>query len=62
MLRVVQTADGLPIYHEVFAGNAAETTTLLLTLTTLLERFPEVRRLIRGITLELQELFVEALD
>lgn len=46
MLGVVQTADGLPIYHEVFAGNAAETTTLLPTLTTVLERFPEVRRLI----------------
>lgn len=46
MLGVVQTADGLPIYHEVFVGNAAETTTLLPTLTTVLERFPEVRRLI----------------
>ncbi|NMG14251.1 IS1634 family transposase [Aromatoleum bremense] len=46
MLGVVQTADGLPIYHEVFAGNAAETTTLLPTLATVLERFPEVRRLI----------------
>ena len=46
MLGVVQTADGLPIYHEVFAGNAAETTTLLPTLTTVLERFPEVRRLV----------------
>jgi hypothetical protein len=28
MLGVVQTADGLPIHHEVFAGNAAETHTL----------------------------------
>lgn len=46
MLGVVQTADGLPIYHEVFAGNAAETATLLPTLATVLERFPEVRRLI----------------
>ena len=46
MLGVVQTADGLPIYHEVFAGNAAETTTLLPTLATVLERFPEVRRLV----------------
>jgi len=46
MLGVVQTADGLPIYHEVFAGNAAETTALLPTLATVLERFPEVRRLV----------------
>lgn len=46
MLGVVQTADGLPIYHEVFAGNAAETKTLLPTLATVLERFPQVRRLI----------------
>lgn len=46
MLGVVQTAEGLPIYHEVFAGNAAETKTLLPTLTTVLERFPQVRRLI----------------
>ena len=46
MLGVVQTAGGLPIYHEVFAGNAAETTTLLPTLATVLERFPEVRRLV----------------
>lgn len=46
MLGVVQTADGLPIYHEVFDGNASETRTLLPTLTTVLERFPTVRRLI----------------
>ncbi|HXH02407.1 MAG TPA: IS1634 family transposase [Candidatus Competibacteraceae bacterium] len=46
MLGVVQTGDGLPIYHEVFAGNAAETATLLPTLTAVLERFPQVRRLI----------------
>ncbi|NMG32634.1 IS1634 family transposase [Aromatoleum evansii] len=46
MLGVVQTADGLPIYHEVFAGNAAETKTLQPTLATVLERFPQVRRLI----------------
>jgi hypothetical protein len=31
MLGVVQTADGLPIYHEVFEGNTAETKTLLPT-------------------------------
>jgi transposase len=43
---VVQTADGLPIYHEVFDGNTAETKTLLPTLAKVLERFPSVRRLI----------------
>ena len=46
MLGVVQTAEGLPLYHEVFDGNAAETKTLLPTLTTVLSRFPSVRRLI----------------
>ena len=46
MLGVVQTAEGLPIYHEVFDGNAAETKTLLPTLGTVLGRFPSVRRLI----------------
>jgi len=34
MLGVVQTGDGLPIYHEVFAGNTAESPTLLPTLKT----------------------------
>jgi hypothetical protein len=29
MLGVVQTAEGLPIYHEVFDGNTAEAKTLL---------------------------------
>ena len=28
MLGVVQTAEGLPLYHEVFDGNTAEVTTL----------------------------------
>jgi hypothetical protein len=46
MLGVVQTADGLPIYHEVFDGNTAEAPTLLPTLSKVLERFPTVRRLI----------------
>jgi len=46
MLGVVQTAEGLPIYHEVFDGNTAETKTLLPTLATVLHRFPSVRRLI----------------
>ncbi|MEO6269210.1 MAG: IS1634 family transposase [Lautropia sp.] len=46
LLGVVQTAEGLPIYHEVFDGNASETKTLLPTLATVLARFPSVRRLI----------------
>jgi hypothetical protein len=40
---VVQTAKDLPLYHEVFDGNASETKTLLPTLTTILA---SVRRLI----------------
>jgi transposase len=46
MLGVVQTGDGLPIYHEVFAGNTAESPTLLPTLQTVLERFPSIRRVV----------------
>lgn len=46
MLGVVQTAEGLPIYHEVFDGNTAETRTLLPTLKTVLTRFPFVKRVI----------------
>jgi hypothetical protein len=46
MLGVVQTAEGLPIYHEVFDGNTAETRTLLPTLTKVLSRFPSVQRLV----------------
>jgi hypothetical protein len=46
MLGVVQTGDGLPIYHEVFAGNTAESPTLLPTLKTVLERFPLIRRVV----------------
>lgn len=46
MLGVVQTAEGLPIYHEVYDGNTAETKTLLPTLTKVLERFPAIKRLI----------------
>jgi transposase len=45
MLGVVQTADGLPIHHEVFAGNAAETHTLVPTITKVLARYP-VRRVV----------------
>jgi transposase len=46
MLGVVQTADGLPIYHEVFDGNQAEGPTLLPTCAKVLQRFPHIRRLI----------------
>lgn len=46
MLGVVQTADGLPIHHEVFDGNAAEVTTLEPTLQKVLARFAHIRRLI----------------
>ena len=46
MLGVVQSAEGLPLYHEVFEGNASETQTLLPTLTKVLERYPTIRRLI----------------
>ncbi|ENO94523.1 IS4 family transposase [Thauera sp. 28] len=46
MLGVVQTAEGPPIYHEVFDGNTAETRTLLPTLTKVLDRFPSVQRLV----------------
>ena len=45
MLGVVQTAEGLPIYHEVFDGNTAETRTLPLP-RKVLERFPSVQRLV----------------
>lgn len=46
MLGIVQTADGLPIYHEVFDGNASETKTLQPTIEVILDRFPSIRRLI----------------
>ena len=46
MLGVVQTADGLPIYHEVFEGNTAEAPTLKPTLERVLGRYPHVKRLI----------------
>lgn len=45
VLGVVQTAEGLPIYHEVFDGNVAEVSTLRSTLETVLARFP-IRRVI----------------
>lgn len=46
MLGIVQTSGGLPIYHEVFEGNTAETKTLQPTLTAVLERFPFIQRVI----------------
>lgn len=45
MLGVVQTAEGLPLYHEVFDGNTAEITTLKAVIATIVARFP-VRRII----------------
>lgn len=46
MLGVVQTADGLPIYHEVFEGNTSEAPTLKPTLERVLGRYPHILRLI----------------
>ena len=40
MLGVVQTAEGLPIHHEVFAGNTGETSTLVPTIEKVLARYP----------------------
>ena len=45
MLGVVQTADGLPIHHEVFEGNTAETKTLVPTIERVLKRYP-IKRII----------------
>lgn len=45
MLGLVQTAEGIPLYHEIFEGNTAEIGTLKTSLQTVLERFP-VRRVI----------------
>ena len=46
LLGVVQTADGLPIHHEVFSGNASEGPTLLPVLKRVLQRFAHIRRLV----------------
>jgi transposase len=46
MLGVVQTACGMPIYHEVFDGNTAEVATLKPTLVKVLARYAHIRRLI----------------
>ena len=40
MLGLVQTAQGIPIYHEVFEGNKAEGKTLKETLQRVMSRFP----------------------
>ena len=45
MLGVVQTAEGLPLYHEVFDGNTAEVKTLKPTLEQIVKRFP-IKRVI----------------
>jgi len=45
MLGVVQTADGLPIHHEIFEGNAAETRTLIPTIQKIIRRYP-IRRVV----------------
>lgn len=45
MLGVVQTADGLPLYHEVFDGNTAEVTTIKPIIEKIVQRFP-VKRVI----------------
>lgn len=45
MLGVVQSADGLPLYHEVFDGNTAEVTTLKPIIEKIVKRFP-VKRVI----------------
>ena len=42
---VVQTAEGLPIHHEVFAGNTGETVTLVPTIEKVLARYP-IRRVV----------------
>ena len=45
MLGVVQTAEGLPLYHEVFDGNTAEVTTLKSVIEKIVKRFP-IKRVI----------------
>ena len=39
MLGVVQTAEGLPLYHEVFKGNTAEVTTIKAVIEKIVARF-----------------------
>jgi hypothetical protein len=40
MLGVVQTAEGLPLYHEVFEGKTAEVTTIKGVVEKIVARFP----------------------
>lgn len=40
MLGIVQTAEGIPLYHEVYDGNTAEVTTLKATIEKVIARFP----------------------
>jgi len=46
MLGVVQTAESVPIYNEVFDGNQAEAPTLLPTFRKVLARSTRIKRLI----------------
>jgi transposase len=43
MLGLVQTAQGVPLYHEVFEGNTAEVGTLKASLQKVMARFPVQR-------------------
>ena len=43
MLGVVQTADGIPLYHEVFEGNTGEVGTLLPIIRKIIDRYPVER-------------------
>jgi len=45
VLGLIQTAEGLPIAHEVFEGNVAETRTLVPMLKACLDRYP-IKRVI----------------
>lgn len=45
MLGIVQTSEGIPLYHEVFEGNTAEVTTLKATIEKVIARFP-IKRVI----------------
>jgi transposase len=45
MLGVVQTAEGLPLYHEVFDGNTAEVSTIKGVIEKIVARFP-IKRII----------------
>ena len=45
MLGVVQTAEGLPLYHEVFDGNTAEVSTIKDVIEKIVARFP-IKRII----------------